>query len=192
MRRFFALFSLAGIFLIGNTNATSLDYDKGVLDTIKLLQNQPDIDVPQTPYWLVLNVTDLGKGTITLKMVKLQKKLFNPVLIWFAGEKYIVIAGDTDPYHLKELEKIAGLENAKIVSSKDFKGYRKLYISLSKECDYPIFTLDSLIYTLQKRISQDVKNPRKKRRLLNLIRQIKEELKPSSEEEIWELLKVSD
>jgi hypothetical protein len=188
MRKFFIFLALSGTLF-----ATDIDYDKGVLDTIKLLQNQPDVDVPATPYWLVIDATDWGKGSITLTMVRLQKKLFTPVLIWFAGKKYIVVAGDTDPYHLEELKKTTPeLSNAQIVQSKNFKGYRKLFISLSKECDYPIFTLNSLLYALEKRIEIDIKNPRKKREILNLIRKIKEELKPTSESEIWKLLKVSN
>jgi hypothetical protein len=154
-------------------------YDKGVLDTIKLLQNQADIEVPQTPYWLVIDVTNLGKGSIILKMVKLQRMLFNPTLIWFAGKKYIVLTGDIDPYHLKELKKnlpISFRKYAKVVKSKDFAGYRKLYISLTKECNYPLFTKTALIYTLEKRIILDVKNPEERRKLKKMFENLKKEI----------------
>ena len=163
-------------------------YDKGVLDTVKLLQNQREIEVPQTPYWLVIDATDWGKGKTILVMSRLQRNLFTPVLIWFNGRKYIVVAGDADPNHLKELKRTSDLKNAFVAESKAFQGYRKFYINPYKECDYPIYTINTLLFALENQVSTQIANPRKKQRILSLIKRIEEELKPTSESEIWQLL----
>ena len=186
---FLGILSIAFSFLaFSNSLDYERGYDRGVLDTVKLLQNQPDIKVPQTPYWLLIDATEWGKGRIILTMARLQRNLFTPVLIWYNGSKYIVVAGDVDPNHLRELKRTSNLKNAFIAERKNFEGYRKLYISLSKECNYPIYTLNTLLFALEKKVSTEVSNPRKKQRILMLIEQIKEELKPTSEGEIWKLL----
>lgn len=167
----------------------NLEYRQGVLDTVKLLSDQANIDVPQTRYWLVEKVTDLGRAEIIYKMVLAQKNLLSPVLIWFNGDEYIVYSGDNDPYHLKELKQTtSGLSNAEIRDSLFFKGFRKIYISPTKYCEYPIYSLEAVVYSLKKKVEEEIKNPQKRERLLKLISQIEAELKPSTEEEIWELV----
>ena len=51
-----------------------------------------------------------------------------------------------------------------------------------------MYSLKTLIFSLKKKIESEIKNPRKRERLLLLIKKMEEELKPTTEEEIWELI----
>ena len=93
------LFLMSGVSFAFNIPQECLNaYRYGVLDTVKTFQDQKVIQIENSPYWLVEDVSTLGKGEIILKMAKAERDLLTPILIWYNGGKYIVFSFHSDPY----------------------------------------------------------------------------------------------